>query len=337
MRFLDSCKIHVRAGDGGRGCLSFRREKYVPHGGPDGGNGGHGGHVFAEAHTALNTLIDYRYQQHFRAERGQHGAGKNRCGAKGKTRVLPMPIGTQIFLAEEDAPHQLLADLTHAGARALLARGGGGGFGNAHFKGAQNRAPRRTTPGAKGEAFWLMLQLKLVADVGLVGLPNAGKSTFLSVVSNARPKIAPYPFTTLHPQLGMVEERRSGEAFVLADMPGLVAGAHQGVGLGDQFLRHVERCRVFLHLVDGTEAEVDAHWRTIRHELTSYLPALAHKPEILALSKCDAVAPKDQAERRARLEQASGRKVLLVSAQAQSGLAPVLHALRTALSEVASA
>src|SRR5919199_4930445 len=266
MKFLDQAKVHVKAGDGGAGAVSFRREKFIEFGGPDGGDGGRGGDVWAECVDGLNTLIDYRYRQHFKAEKGHHGMGKNRAGPGGRDVVLRVPVGTQILDEDNET---VLADLTEIGQRALLARGGNGGFGNAHFKSATNQAPRRANPGQPGEERWIWLRLKLIADAGLVGLPNAGKSTFLAAVSAARPKIADYPFTTLHPQLGVVR-LSAAEEFVLADIPGLIEGAHEGAGLGARFLGHIERCAVLLHLIDGAAGDVVKAWRTVREEMAAY-------------------------------------------------------------------
>jgi GTPase len=284
MKFLDQAKIYLRSGDGGAGAVSFRREKFIEFGGPDGGVGGRGGDVVVEAADNLNTLIDFRYQQHFRAERGHHGMGKDRSGAAGKTMVIKVPVGTRILAEDKET---VLADLTKPGERTVLAKGGDGGRGNAAFKSSTNRAPRKAEPGWPGEELWVWLRLKLIADVGLVGLPNAGKSTLLAAVSAAKPKIADYPFTTLHPQLGVV---RSDDAeFVLADIPGLIEGAHEGAGLGHRFLGHVERCGVLIHLVDVTHENVAEAYKTIRAELRAYSPLLAAKPEIVVLNKCDAL------------------------------------------------
>jgi GTP-binding protein len=279
MKFLDEAKVYIQSGAGGNGCVSFRREKFIEFGGPNGGDGGRGGDVIAEAVTGLNTLIDYRYQQHFKAKPGRHGMGKDRHGASGDDKIMKVPVGTQIY--DEDG-ETLLADLTEVGQRAMLARGGNGGFGNAHFKTATNRAPRHANPGQPGEERTIRLRLKLIADAGLVGLPNAGKSTFLSTVSAARPKIADYPFTTLHPQLGVI--RIDEREFVLADLPGLIEGAHEGAGLGDRFLGHLERCRVLLHLVDGTDEHAGEVYKTIRAEIDAYGHGVSDKPEIVALS-----------------------------------------------------
>ncbi|PWE18528.1 GTPase ObgE [Marinicauda salina] len=309
MKFLDEAKVYVKSGDGGAGSVSFRREAYVEFGGPDGGDGGRGGDVWAEAVESLNTLIDYRYQQHFKAKRGGHGMGKNRTGADGGDVVLKVPVGTEILDADKET---VLADLTEVGERVLLAAGGRGGKGNAHFKSSTNQAPRKSQPGEPGEERWLWLRLKLIADAGLVGLPNAGKSTFLSAASRAHPKIAAYPFTTLHPNLGVVD-LGAGSRFVLADIPGLIEGAHEGAGIGDRFLGHIERCAVLVHLVDATEDDPVASWRTVRDEIDAYGAGLADKPEILALNKIDAVDADTLAERKQALEAAAGKPVETVS------------------------
>ncbi|MEJ2015862.1 MAG: GTPase ObgE [Limibacillus sp.] len=322
MKFLDEAKIFVKSGDGGNGCVAFRREKYVEYGGPNGGDGGRGADVVIEAVEDLNTLIDFRYRQHFKAPRGGNGMGKDMTGPSGETLVVKVPVGTQIF--DEDKEF-LVADLTEPGQRVLLCKGGEGGFGNSHFKSSTNRAPRRADPGWPGEERWVWLRLKLIADAGLVGLPNAGKSTFLAATSAAKPKIADYPFTTLHPNLGVVQldEHR----FVLADIPGLIEGASEGQGLGDRFLGHVERCPVLLHLVDGTaspEAIADAY-ETVRGELEAYDEELAAKPEILALNKIDALDEEERAERAAALKQAAGgAEVLLCSGASGEGVRPLL-------------
>jgi GTPase len=322
MKFLDEAKIYIRSGDGGNGCVSFRREKFIEFGGPNGGDGGKGGDVIAEAVEGLNTLIDYRYQQHFKAKNGQAGMGKDRHGANGADAVLKVPVGTQIY--EQDGVI-LIADLAESGQRATLARGGNGGFGNAHFKSATNRAPRFANPGQPGEELTIRLRLKLIADAGIVGLPNAGKSTFLAAVSAAKPKIADYPFTTLNPQLGVVEI--DGRNFVLADIPGLIEGAHAGVGLGDRFLGHIERCRVLLHLVDGTLGDAGEAYKTVRAELAAYGHSLADKPEIVALNKADALSAADAKQQMARLKRAAKKSVLLVSAVSGEGVSDVLRAL----------
>src|SRR4051795_12322275 len=293
MKFLDQAKIYLRSGDGGNGVVAFRREKYLECGGPDGGNGGKGGDIVFVAAENLNTLIDFRYTQHFRAPKGGNGAGSDRTGAGAPDVVIQVPVGTQIL--DEDR-ETLLADLDQPGKRVVLLRSGDGGHGNAHFKSSTNRAPRKATPGYPGEERWVWLRLKLIADVGLVGLPNAGKSTFLSVVSAARPKIADYPFTTLHPQLGVVRLSHA-EEFVIADIPGLIEGAHEGAGLGDRFLGHVERCAVLLHLVDGTQPDPAGAWRTVRAELAGYGGGLAEKPELVALNKTDAMTSQARASR----------------------------------------
>ena len=322
MKFLDEAKVYIRSGDGGNGCVSFRREKFIEFGGPNGGDGGRGGDVVAEAVNGLNTLIDYRYQQHFKAKRGGNGMGKDRHGANGDDMVMKVPAGTQIY--EEDG-ETLLADLTKVGERAILAKGGNGGFGNAHFKTSTNRAPRHANPGQEGEERTIRLRLKLIADAGIVGLPNAGKSTFLAAVSAARPKIADYPFTTLHPQLGVV--MTDGREFVLADIPGLIAGAHEGVGLGDRFLGHVERCRVLLHLVDGTGEHAGEAYKTVRAELAAYGEGLADKPEIVALNKADALTPEELKQQVARLKRAAKKAPMVISAATREGVPEVLRAL----------
>ncbi|TXJ08816.1 MAG: GTPase ObgE [Afipia sp.] len=328
MKFLDEAKVYIRSGDGGNGGLSFRREKFIEFGGPDGGSGGRGGDVIIEAVEGLNTLIDYRYQQHFKAQKGGNGMGSDRHGAGGKDIVLKVPLGTQIF--DEDR-ETLIHDFTRVGEKFVLATGGNGGFGNAHFKSSTNRAPRNANPGQPGEERWIWLRLKLIADAGLVGLPNAGKSTFLSVVSAAKPKIADYPFTTLHPQLGVV--RTDGREFVLADIPGLIEGAHEGAGLGDRFLGHVERCRVLLHLVDATSEHAGKDYKTIRAELEAYDVNLADKIEIVALSKIDAVSPEHLKDQKARLKRAAKKTPLLVSSLSREGIPEALRALLAVIGE----
>ena len=288
MKFLDQAKVYVRSGDGGAGSVSFRREKFIEMGGPDGGDGGKGGDVWIEAVDGLNTLIDYRYQQHFKASTGGHGMGRLRAGANSDDIILKVPVGTQVF--EEDN-ETMVADLAKLGDRFRIAKGGNGGFGNAHFKSSTNRAPRHANPGLEGEERWIWLRLKLIADAGLLGLPNAGKSTLLAAVSAAKPKIADYPFTTLHPQLGVV--RVGMQSFVLADIPGLIEGAHEGHGLGTRFLGHVERCAVLLHLIDVTSEDPVADYRVIRKELKAYSPELAEKPEIIAFNKTDLLQEDD--------------------------------------------
>lgn len=323
MKFLDQAKIYVRSGDGGDGVTAFRREKYIEFGGPDGGNGGRGGDIIFEAVPNLNTLIDFRYTQHFRARKGGNGAGSDRTGAASPAVVIKVPIGTQIM---DDDRETLLADLDEAGKRVTLCRGGWRVW-QCNYKSSTNRAPRRSDKGWPGEERWVWLRLKLIADVGLVGLPNAGKSTFLSVVSAARPKIADYPFTTLHPQLGVVRLSMT-EEFVVADIPGLIEGAHEGTGLGDRFLGHVERCAVLLHLIDGAAGNVVDTWRTIRHELAAYGGGLAEKPEIIALNKTDAMTPREASARRAALQKASGAPVLLISAATRQGVPELLRLLQ---------
>jgi GTP-binding protein len=322
MKFLDEAKVYIQSGAGGNGCVSFRREKFIEFGGPNGGDGGRGGDVVVEAVEGLNTLIDYRYQQHFKAKRGGHGMGKDRHGANGKDAVLKVPVGTQVY--EEDG-EMLLADLTEVGQRAIIAKGGNGGFGNAHFKTSTNRAPRHVNPGQPGEELTIRLRLKLIADAGLVGLPNAGKSTFLATVSAARPKIADYPFTTLHPQLGVV--RVDQREFVLADLPGLIEGAHEGTGLGDRFLGHTERCNVLLHLVDGTSEDPSAAYNIVRDELEAYGHGLADKPEIVALSKADSLTPEQLKSQTAILKKACTKTPLVLSSQSGQGVNEALRAL----------
>ncbi len=322
MKFLDQCKIYIRSGDGGGGAVSFRREKFISMGGPDGGDGGRGGSVWIEAVEGLNTLIDYRYQQHFKAGTGGHGMGRDRHGANAPDVVMRVPVGTQVL--EEDK-ETLIADLSFEGARLLLAKGGNGGFGNAYFKGPINQAPRHANPGQEGIERTLWLRLKLIADVGLAGLPNAGKSTLLAAASAARPKIADYPFTTLVPNLGVVDLSTS-ERFVIADIPGLIEGASEGAGLGVRFLGHVERTAVLIHLVDGTQEDVAGAWRTVRHELEAYGEGLGDKPEILALNKVDALDAETRAERAAALEAATGVKPRLVSGVSGEGVTELLRA-----------
>ncbi len=322
MKFLDEAKIYIQSGAGGNGCVSFRREKFIEFGGPNGGDGGKGGDVIVEAVNGLNTLIDYRYQQHFKAERGGNGMGKDRHGANGRDAILKVPVGTQVY--EEDG-ETLLADLTQVGQRATIAKGGNGGFGNTYFKSSINRAPRHANPGQPGEELTIRLRLKLIADAGLVGLPNAGKSTFLASVSAAKPKIADYPFTTLHPQLGVV--RIDTREFVLADLPGLIEGAHEGTGLGDRFLGHTERCRVLLHLVDGTSENIASDYKTVRHELETYGHGLEDKPEIVAISKADAMTPEDVESQATKLKRATKRTPLVLSSQSGEGVQETLRAL----------
>ncbi|MEO1309481.1 MAG: GTPase ObgE [Pseudomonadota bacterium] len=323
MKFLDLAKIYVKSGAGGPGCVSFRREKYVEFGGPDGGDGGRGGHVWAEATDGLNTLIDYRYQQHFKAKSGVHGMGRNRTGSDGADITVKVPVGTQIFEEDQETP---IADLDEEGARVLLAKGGNGGFGNAHFKSSVNQAPRRANPGQPGEERTIWLRLKLIADIGVVGLPNAGKSTFLSAISAARPKIADYPFTTLHPNLGVVR-LDDGASFTAADIPGLIEGASDGAGLGHRFLGHVERCAALAHLVDATQEDPVAAWRTVRAELAAYGGALAEKEELIALTKADALDAETLAARRTALEDAAGVPAAVISSVSGAGVAAFLRGL----------
>jgi GTP-binding protein len=322
MKFLDQAKIYIRSGNGGGGAVSFRREKYIEYGGPDGGDGGNGGDVWIEAVEGLNTLIDYRYQQHFKAETGVHGMGRNRHGANGADIVLKVPVGTQVLAEDKETQ---IADLDKAGVRVRLAKGGNGGWGNDRFKGPVNQAPYHANPGQEGEELTVWLRLKLIADVGLVGLPNAGKSTFLAAASAAKPKIADYPFTTLSPNLGVVD-LSTNERFVMADIPGLIEGASDGAGLGTRFLGHVERSAVLIHLVDATQDDVAEAWRTIRHELEAYGEGLTDKGEILALNKVDALDPETRAEKLAELAQAAGVTPRIVSGVSGEGVTELLRA-----------
>jgi GTPase len=322
MKFLDQAKVDIRSGDGGKGCIAFRREKYIEFGGPNGGNGGKGGDVWIECVGNLNTLIDYRYQQHYFAQNGRPGMGQERSGANGDDVIMKVPPGTQVYAEDNET---LLADLVAIGDRALIAKGGNGGFGNAYFKSATNRAPEHANPGLPGQEITIYLRLKLIADAGLVGLPNAGKSTFLAAVSGAKPKIAAYPFTTLHPNLGVV---KVGEVdFVLADIPGLIEGAHEGAGLGTRFLGHVERCRVLLHLVDGTEEDIATAYKTVRAELKAFSPELAKKKEIVALSKCDAMDAEMIAEKLEILKKVARKTPMVLSAVSGQGMKEALFAI----------
>ena len=322
MKFLDQAKIYIRSGAGGGGAVSFRREKYIEYGGPDGGDGGRGGDVWIEAVDGLNTLIDFRYQQHFKAATGGHGMGRNRHGANGEDVVLKVPVGTQVLEEDKETP---IADMDRLGKRLRLAKGGNGGFGNAHFKGPVNQAPYHANPGQDGQELVLWLRLKLIADVGLVGLPNAGKSTFLAAASAAKPKIADYPFTTLAPNLGVVD-LSTNERFVIADIPGLIEGASEGAGLGTRFLGHVERSAALIHLVDGTQDDVAGAYRTIRHELETYGEGLAEKDAIVALNKIDALGPEARAAKAAELEAEAGAKPMLVSGVSGEGVTELLRA-----------
>jgi len=332
MRFLDVAKVYASSGAGGNGCIAFRREKFIEYGGPYGGDGGRGGDVIAEAVENLNTLIDYRYQQHVKAQNGQGGLGKVMTGKGGEDAVMKVPVGTEIY--EEDG-ETLIVDMDQPGMRVTLLAGGNGGFGNAHFKSATNQAPRFALPGQPGEEKVLILKLKLIADAGLIGLPNAGKSTFLSRVSAARPKIADYPFTTLEPQLGVVGV--DDFEFVLADLPGLIEGAHEGVGLGDRFLGHAERCATILHLIDGTGEKIAATYRTIRGELEAYGHGLADKPEIVALNKVDAIDAASLAKKKAALEKACGHKVHVISGVSGEGIQTVLRDMAKVIREARAA
>jgi len=328
MKFLDEAKVYIKSGDGGGGSISFRREKFIEFGGPDGGDGGRGGDVWAEAVNGLNTLIDFRYQQHFKAQIGTHGMGRNRTGANGGDVTLKVPVGTQIF--EEDR-ETLICDLTEEGQRFRIAAGGNGGFGNAHFKSSTNQAPDWANPGLPGEEKTIWMRLKLIADAGLVGLPNAGKSTFLASVTRARPKIANYPFTTLHPNLGVATV--DGQEFILADIPGLIEGAHEGVGIGDRFLGHVERTRVLLHLVSAQEEKVGKAYKTVRHELEAYGNELEDKMEIVALSQIDVLDDATLKKKIKELAKACGRDPFPISAATGKGMTEVLRALREVIAE----
>ena len=322
MKFLDQAKIYIKSGDGGAGCVAFRREKYIEFGGPNGGDGGKGGSVYFEAVENLNTLIDFRYQQHFKAPRGQHGMGSEMCGAKGEDVVIKVPVGTEIL--SEDG-QTLIKDMVNPGERFLIAKGGDGGRGNMRFKSSTNQAPRYAEPGWPGEELWVWLKLKIIADVGLIGFPNAGKSTFLAATTRARPKIADYPFTTIHPNLGVMW--KDGYEIVLADIPGLIEGAHEGTGLGDKFLKHVERCRAFLHIVDGLQDDVVKAYQTIREELRLYKKDLVEKPEVIALNKVDSLDAKETSKKIKALEKASGKKVFAISAFAHTGLNEISNEL----------
>lgn len=320
MKFLDSAKIFVKSGDGGKGCVAFRREKYIEFGGPNGGDGGKGGNVIFEAVENLNTLIDFRYHQHFKAQCGQHGMGSEMSGAKGEDLIIKVPVGTEI-VAEDGVT--VLADMVAPGQRFLIAKGGDGGRGNTRFKTSTNQAPRYAEPGWPGEEMWVWLRLKLIADVGLLGMPNAGKSTLLTALTRARPKIADYPFTTLHPHLGVAWI--DGRELVLADVPGLIEGAHEGVGLGDKFLKHLERCAAFLHLIDGTAEDVAENYLSIRHEVALYQSEMVKKPEIVALNKIDCLTEKEIKEKTKALEKASRCKTFAVSAVTKQGLESILR------------
>jgi GTP-binding protein len=322
MKFLDEAKIYLRSGDGGAGAVSFRREKFIEMGGPDGGNGGKGGSIVIVAQSALNTLIDFRYQQHFKARKGEHGKGAQRSGVGADDMILKVPVGTEILAEDKET---VLVDMTEEGQRCLLLPGGRGGMGNAHFKSSVNRAPKYAQPGEEGQEMWVWLRLKLFSDAGLLGLPNAGKSTFLAAVSRARPKIADYPFTTLTPQLGVVYIDEA--EFVLADIPGLIEGAHEGVGLGLKFLAHVERCGVLLHLIDGTQEDVVGAYRTIRGEVNEYSEKLKAKQELIALNKCDALTEDVIKKKCAALKRASKKKIYPISAAAGTGVEEVLRAM----------
>lgn len=322
MKFLDQAHIFVKSGAGGAGCVSFRREKYLEFGGPDGGDGGRGGHVIIQCVDGLNTLIDYRFMQHFKAKTGVHGMGRDMHGAKGGDIILKVPVGTQIF---DDDDETILVDMTEVGQEHILLQGGNGGFGNAYFKSATNQSPRRANPGIPGEEMWIHLKLKLIADAGLLGFPNAGKSTFLAATSAAKPKIADYPFTTLHPNLGVINQ--DSKEFVMADIPGIIEGAHEGVGLGHRFLGHVERCSVLLHLLDGTDEKFVENYLIMRDELAKYAEDLAKKPEILVINKIDALSEDEIAERIALLAKVTDQQIFTMSAVAKINVPDVLRQL----------
>lgn len=331
MKFLDQAKIYIKAGDGGKGCISFRREKYIEFGGPNGGDGGDGGSVYFEAVENLNTLIDFRYQQHFKAQKGQQGMGSEMTGYKGEDLIIKVPVGTEIVA---DDGETVIADMVKAGERFLIAKGGKGGLGNTRFKSSTNQAPRIAGPGTPGEEIWVWLRLKIIADVGLVGLPNAGKSTFLSAVTAARPKIASYPFTTMHPHLGVAWI--NGKEMVLADIPGLIEGAHEGIGLGDRFLKHVERCSVFLHLLDGTSEDVVQDYLTIRKELELYNEKLKYKPEVIGLNKCDALSEEVIKEKLSELDAITTSPIFAISAVAREGLNECLNVVDSYITRIRS-
>ena len=322
MKFLDQAKIYIKAGDGGKGCVSFRREKFIEFGGPNGGDGGNGGNVYFEAVENLNTLIDFRYQQHFKAQKGQQGMGSEMTGYKGEDLIIKVPVGTEIVAEDGET---VIKDMVEAGERFLIAKGGKGGLGNTRFKSSTNQAPRYAGPGTPGEELWVWLRLKIIADVGLIGLPNAGKSTFLSAVTSARPKIADYPFTTLHPHLGVAWV--DNQELVIADIPGLIEGAHEGIGLGDRFLKHVERCSVFLHLIDATTEDVAADYVTIRKELELYSNQLKNKSTVVALNKCDALTAEEIMEKKAALAKVCDAQIFTISAVAGENLQACLHAV----------
>lgn len=322
MKFLDQAKIYIRSGDGGSGCCAFRHEKYIEFGGPSGGNGGRGGDVVFEAVPNLNTLIDFRYQQHFKAEKGRNGEGSERTGRKGETLVIKVPVGTEIVA---DDGETIIKDMVTPYERFTIAKGGDGGLGNASYKTSTNQAPRRADPGWSGEEMWVWLRLKIIADVGLLGFPNAGKSTFLSAVTSARPKIADYPFTTLYPNLGLT--RIDDEEMLIADIPGLIEGAHEGTGLGDKFLRHIERCAVLLHIIDGTQKDVAGAYKAIRKELKLYSPVLEKKPQIIVINKIDALVDEERAAKVREVQKAARKKPLLMSGVSGEGTQAVLHAL----------
>jgi GTP-binding protein len=331
MKFIDQTKIFIKSGDGGNGCVSFRREKYIEFGGPDGGDGGNGGSIIFKGTKSLNTLIDYKYKNQFKAKKGEHGKGRNKTGASGKNIVIKVPIGTQIFNQENN---ELITDITEDSQEITLAKGGKGGFGNTHFKSSTNKAPRKSTAGESGEEMWIWLELKLIADVGVIGLPNAGKSSFVSTISKSKTKIADYPFTTLAPQLGSVFLKDEYQSFIAADIPGLIKDAHKGTGLGHQFLRHIERCKILVHLVDGTVELIDEAYKTIRNELNKFDRSLEKKHEILVINKCDLIDKGKLTKIKKILEGRSNKSVYVISTKTKEGIAEVLKEISVNIQNV---
>ena len=331
MKFIDQTKIFIKSGDGGNGCVSFRREKYIEFGGPDGGDGGNGGSIIFKGTKSLNTLIDYKYKNQFKAKKGEHGKGRNKTGASGKNIVIKVPIGTQIFNQENN---ELITDITEDSQEITLAKGGKGGFGNTHFKSSTNKAPRKSTAGESGEEMWIWLELKLIADVGVIGLPNAGKSSFVSTISKSKTKIADYPFTTLAPQLGSVFLKDEYQSFIAADIPGLIKDAHKGTGLGHQFLRHIERCKILVHLVDGTVELIDEAYKTIRNELNKFDRSLEKKHEILVINKCDLIDKGKLTKIKKILEGRSNKLVYVISTKTKEGIAEVLKEISVNIQNV---
>ena len=331
MKFIDQTKIFIKSGDGGNGCVSFRREKYIEFGGPDGGDGGNGGSIIFKGTKSLNTLIDYKYKNQFKAKKGEHGKGRNKTGASGKNIVIKVPIGTQIFNQKNN---ELITDITEDSQEITLAKGGKGGFGNTHFKSSTNKAPRKSTAGESGEEMWIWLELKLIADVGVIGLPNAGKSSFVSTISKSKTKIADYPITTLVPQLGSVFLKDEYQSFIAADIPGLIKDAHKGTGLGHQFLRHIERCKILVHLVDGTVELIDEAYKTIRNELNKFDRSLEKKHEILVINKCDLIDKGKLTKIKKILEGRSNKLVYVISTKTKEGIAEVLKEISVNIQNV---